>query len=89
MKSLGLTPLKLRPKEGLAVMKWHCAVMTALACLAFDRAAYLAQLTSRITALASLALKGNSHHFDDILFSVKPHPGQQQVAAWIRGFKSC
>ncbi|EWH05243.1 MULTISPECIES: HAL/PAL/TAL family ammonia-lyase [Pseudoalteromonas] len=84
MKSLGLTPLKLRPKEGLAVMN-GTAVMTALACLAFDRAAYLAQLTSRITALASLALKGNSHHFDDILFSVKPHPGQQQVAAWIRG----
>ena len=60
------------------------AVMTALACLAFDRANYLAKLASRITALSSLALKGNSHHFDEILFSVKPHPGQQQVAKWIR-----
>ena len=84
MQELGLKPLKLRPKEGLAVMN-GTAVMTALACLAYDRADYLAKLTSRITALASLALKGNSHHFDDILFSVKPHPGQQQVAAWIRG----
>jgi histidine ammonia-lyase len=84
MDELSLTPLTLRPKEGLAVMN-GTAVMTGLACLAFDRTAYLAKLTSRITALASLALKGNSHHFDEILFSVKPHPGQQQIASWIRG----
>ena len=38
------------------------------------------KLMTRITALSSLALKGNSHHFDDILFSVKPHPGQINVA---------
>ncbi|ALS35043.1 histidine ammonia-lyase [Pseudoalteromonas translucida KMM 520] len=83
MQEVGLTPLVLRPKEGLAVMN-GTAVMTALACLAFDRANYLAKLASRITAIASLALKGNSHHFDEILFSVKPHPGQQQIARWIR-----
>lgn len=83
MQAAGLKPLTLRPKEGLAVMN-GTAVMTALACLAFDRANYLAKLASRITALSSLALKGNSHHFDEILFSVKPHPGQQQVAKWIR-----
>lgn len=78
-----LQPIKLRPKEGLAVMN-GTAVMTALAALAFDRANYLTKLCSRITSLASLALQGNSHHFDEILFSVKPHVGQQQVAKWIR-----
>lgn len=83
MTELGLSPLTLRPKEGLAVMN-GTAVMTALACLAYERAEYLTRLSSRITALMSLALKGNSHHFDDILFSVKPHQGQNQVAAWIR-----
>jgi histidine ammonia-lyase len=83
MKSLGLTPLVLRPKEGLAIMN-GTAVMTAIACLAFDRAQYIAKIASRITALSSLAMKGNSHHFDEILFSVKPHLGQQQVASWIR-----
>lgn len=83
MKRLDLTPLTLRPKEGLAVMN-GTAVMTALACLAYNRAEYLVRLSSRITALTSLALKGNSHHFDEILFSVKPHKGQQQVAKWIR-----
>jgi len=83
LKEQGLDPITLRPKEGLAVMN-GTAVMTALSCLAYDRAQYLSKLASRITAFSSLALKGNSHHFDDILFSVKPHPGQGQIAAWIR-----
>ena len=80
----GLTPITLRPKEGLAIMN-GTAVMTALACQAFDRAEYASKLMTRITALSSIALKGNSHHFDDILFSVKPHPGQQNVARRIQG----
>ena len=83
MREVGLTPLVLRPKEGLAIMN-GTAVMTAVACLAFDRANYLTKLAARITAMASLSIQGNSHHFDEILFSVKPHPGQQQVATWIR-----
>ncbi|WP_444998340.1 HAL/PAL/TAL family ammonia-lyase [Aliikangiella sp. IMCC44359] len=78
-----IEPLKLRPKEGLAVMN-GTAVMTALACIAYKRAEYLTRLCSRITSLCSLALKGNSNHFDDLLFSVKPHPGQNQIAEWIR-----
>lgn len=82
-KLVGLAPITLRPKEGLAIMN-GTAVMTALACSAYSRAEYLAKLMTRITALASLALKGNSNHFDDILFSVKPHPGQNQIAAWIQ-----
>lgn len=79
----GLQPIQLKPKEGLAIMN-GTAVMTAIACLAYDRAEYLVRLASRITSLALLAVKGNGNHFDDLLFSVKPHPGQNQVAAWIR-----
>ena len=84
----GITPLRLRPKEGLAIMN-GTAVMTALACLAYSRAEYLTRLTTRITALASFALDGNAHHFDATLFSVKPHPGQQGVAAWLRQDLPC
>ncbi len=80
---LGITPLQLRPKEGLALMN-GTAVMTGLACLAFVRAEYLSQLSTRITALSSLALLGNANHFDPTLFAVKPHPGQNLVAARIR-----
>ena len=79
----GISPLTLRPKEALAIMN-GTAVMTALACLAYSRAEYLTRLCSRITSLCSLALEGNSNHFDDILFAAKPHPGQGQIAEWIR-----
>lgn len=79
----GLVAHKLRPKEALALMN-GTAVMTGLACIAFSRAEYLARLASRITSLAALALKSNAFHFSKELFDVKPHPGQAEVAYWIR-----
>ncbi|WP_164691480.1 HAL/PAL/TAL family ammonia-lyase, partial [Pseudomonas viridiflava] len=82
-RELGWTPLVLRPKEALALMN-GTAVMTGLACLAFARADYLLQLATRITAMNVVALQGNPEHFDERLFAAKPHPGQTQVAAWLR-----
>jgi histidine ammonia-lyase len=79
----GVTPLRLRPKEALAIMN-GTAVMTGLACLNYIRAEYLSRLVTRISALASFALDGNAEHFDETLFAVKPHPGQQAVAGWLR-----
>ena len=83
LRERGITPLTLRPKEGLAIMN-GTAVMTALGCLAFRRAQYLSQLATRITAFSVLAVAGNPHHFDATLFAAKPHPGQQRVAARLR-----
>ena len=80
---LNIEPLVLKPKEGLAIMN-GTAAMTGIACLAYQRAEYLSRLTTRITSLASIALKGNAYHFDEKLFSVKPHPGQNRVAERIR-----
>lgn len=80
---LSITPLLLRPKEGLAIMN-GTAVMTGLACFAFHRASYLASLSTRITAMVTLSTKGNAHHFDETLFKVKPHLGSQRVAARLR-----
>ncbi len=82
-EELGITPLKLRPKEGLAIMT-GTAVMTALACLAWTRADYLSRLATRLTACNVFAIAGNEHHYDDVLFKVKPHAGQQRVAARVR-----
>ena len=82
-RQLGVAPLVLRPKEGLALMN-GTSVMTALAALAFRRCDYLMRLTTRITALMSRALGGNSAHFDELLFAAKPHPGMQQIAGWLR-----
>ncbi|HQQ62828.1 MAG TPA: aromatic amino acid ammonia-lyase [Pseudomonadales bacterium] len=80
---IGIEPLLLRPKEGLAIMN-GTAVMTALACMAYKRADYLLQLGARITSMVSVAIQGNASHFDEWLFDAKPHPGQQKIAGWIR-----
>ncbi|MHB1544773.1 MAG: HAL/PAL/TAL family ammonia-lyase [Gammaproteobacteria bacterium] len=79
---VGLARLTFKPKEGLALMN-GTSVMTALACLAWERAEYLARLATRITAMASLAMDGNRGHFSPGLFAAKPHAGLQQVAEWI------
>lgn len=83
LAGIGMKPLKLRPKEGLALMN-GTAVMTALACLAWHRAQYLSKIASRLTAYAVMATDGNAYHFDETLFSAKPHPGQQEIAARLR-----
>ncbi len=80
---LGTVPYMLKPKEALALMN-GTAVMTAIACLAWQRADYLSRLSVKVTALCVAGLAGNAYHFDEMLFSVKPHAGQQQVAAWLR-----
>ena len=83
LQQAGLTPLTLKPKEGLAIMN-GTAVMTAVACLAWSRAEYLAGLCCRLTSLVSVAVNGNACHFDEKLFSVKPHAGQIRAARRIR-----
>ncbi len=82
-KDLKIEPHHLRPKEALALMN-GTAVMTALAIEACYRAEYLGSLAARLTAMTSLALQGNPHHFDQILCEAKPHPGQNKIASFIR-----
>ena len=81
--AIGIEPLRLRPKEGLAIMN-GTAVMTALACLAWQRADTVSRLATRLTACNVVASAGNAHHYDEALFEVKPHVGQQRVAARLR-----
>ena len=59
--------------------------MTALACLAAERASRLARLAAALTAVASEVTRGNPGHFDARIFAWKPHPGTERVAAWFRG----
>ncbi|MDV7341027.1 aromatic amino acid ammonia-lyase [Terasakiella sp. A23] len=80
---LDIKPLVMRPKEALAIMN-GTAVMTAMAVTAFKKADYLARLCSRLTTLTSIGLLGNPEHFDEVLFSAKPHPGQAEIAKRVR-----
>jgi histidine ammonia-lyase len=79
----GLEPLALRPKESLAIMN-GTSVMTALACVAFERGRQLARTVCTLTAMASDVLRGEPGHFDARIFAAKPHPGQALAARWIR-----
>ena len=85
LQELGVKPYKFRPKEAIAIMN-GTAVMNAVAALAFMRAEYAANMACKITAMNSLAIKGNAYHFDKRLFSVKPHPGQNYAAEKIRKY---
>ncbi len=84
LRAISRAPITLKPKEGLALMN-GTSVMTALTCLAWERAEYLVRLVTRITSMACLALGSNPEHFAPGLFSAKPHHGPQRVAAWIFG----
>ena len=79
----GLKPIEFHPKESLTIMN-GTGVMTALTCLAFDKARNLARLAASLTAMASDVMRGNRAHFDDRIFAAKPHPGQRACARWIR-----
>jgi histidine ammonia-lyase len=83
LAELGKTPYQFRPKEAIAIMN-GTAVMNAVAALAFSDAEYLADLACRITAMNSIALKGNAYHFNRRLFELKPHSGQALAAEKIR-----
>ena len=83
LASAGLAPLKLLPKESLALMN-GTSMMTGLACLAYRRARELARLASALTAVGCEVLGGNPSHFDERIFALKPHPGQAACARWIR-----
>jgi histidine ammonia-lyase len=83
LAELGLEPMKLLPKESLALMN-GTSMMTGLACLCFERAERLARLAAAITAMIVDATHGNRDHFDPRIFALKPHPGQALCAEWIR-----
>lgn len=83
LKAEGLSPLSLKPKEGLALMN-GTAVMTALAIEAYFRYEYLCRLSCRISAQNALALGSNIDHFNENLFALKAHAGQQLAALRMR-----
>ncbi len=83
LAEVGLVPLSLGPRESLAIMN-GTAVMTALGCIAWDRARRLARMATALTAAVSDVTHGNPEHFDARVFAWKPHPGSEQCAQWLR-----
>jgi phenylalanine ammonia-lyase len=77
---LGLEPLELQPKEGLALNNGTGAC-TGVAANACARALDLASLALGIHALYAQALLSTDQSFHPYIHQVKPHPGQIWTAA--------
>jgi len=76
---LGMQPLQLEAKEGLALIN-GTSFMSAFAVLAAANAAELAHVAELCSALAVEALGGNRGHYAAFLSAHKPHPGQVATA---------
>lgn len=83
-RELGVEPLRLEPKEGLAILNGTC-FMTGIAALAVLDAERLARIADLCTALTCEALTAVGGPFHPFIADVKPHPGQARSAAQIRG----
>lgn len=80
---VGLTPLTLGPKEGLALLNGtQCSTALALAGLFAAEAAFAAGLAAG--ALSVDALKGSDAPFDARIHALRGQPGQIAVAARLR-----
>lgn len=82
---LGLAPLRLAPKDTIALVN-GTSFSTALAALVTGRIDDLVIAAEAATALATEALLGNRGHFAAFLNERKPHPGQVASGERIRSF---
>lgn len=80
LERLGLPPLKLEPKEGLAMIN-GTAVMSGMAANCLHDARTILALGMGAHALAIQALRGSNQSFHPFIHTHKPHPGQRWVAA--------
>ena len=83
LKRLKLKPLKLKPKEGLAIVN-GTTFSTAIAANNIVAARDLVGLTLATHALMARALIAHGSPFADFVHKCKPHPGQLWVAETMR-----
>ena len=80
LNRLGLQPLPLLPKEGLAMMN-GTSVMTGIAANCVYDARVLLALSMGAHALAIQGLYGTNQSFHPFIHDRKPHPGQKWAAS--------
>ncbi|MBD1903920.1 aromatic amino acid ammonia-lyase [Funiculus sociatus GB2-A5] len=80
LEKLGLEPLQLLPKEGLAMMN-GTSVMTGIAANCVYDTKVLLALSVGAHALAIQGLNGTNQSFHPFIHQLKPHSGQKWAAA--------
>ena len=80
LQKLGLEPLQLLPKEGLAMMN-GTSVMTGIAANCVQDTRILLALSVGIHALTIQGLEGTNQSFHEYIHKLKPHSGQVWTAS--------
>nr|XP_006825988.1 PREDICTED: histidine ammonia-lyase [Saccoglossus kowalevskii] len=83
LEANNLKPIKLGPKEGLALIN-GTQLITAIGALALERAEVIAKQADVVAALTLEVLKGTTRAFDSDIHASRPHKGQRDVAARFR-----
>jgi len=83
LQDLGLKPLRLEAKEGLALIN-GTQFMTAYAVHCLLRIQQLLVTADVVAALTLESIRGSAAPFDARIHEARPHPGQQKVAARMR-----
>ncbi|RWS07028.1 histidine ammonia-lyase-like protein [Dinothrombium tinctorium] len=83
LESHNLSPIKPKPKEGLALLN-GTQLITSIGAEALEKAAAIAKQADIVAALSIEVLKGTTCAFDSHIHQVRPHRGQVNVARRIR-----
>jgi histidine ammonia-lyase len=83
LQSLGLAPLRLKSKEGLALIN-GTQFMAAHAVHALLRITDLLKVADLTAAMTLEAMRGSATPFDARIHASRPHPGQQETADNVR-----
>ncbi|HAZ27096.1 TPA: histidine ammonia-lyase [Candidatus Acetothermia bacterium] len=84
LRRAGLTPLaELAPKEGLALLNGTAYMLSHLF-LGWTHGWRALRAGLAVAALSFQALRGHVEALDRRIHAARPHPGQVQVAAWLR-----
>lgn len=83
LASVGLKPIRLAAKEGLALIN-GTQMMTAFAALAVHQAMALCKLADVVAGMSVEALRGSDTPFDPRIHKLRPYKGQIAVARSMR-----
>lgn len=83
LKSAGLVPLELGPKDGLAIVSAN-ALSAGMGALVLYEIRKLLELADLVYALSLEGLRGNVSPLDEGILRVRPYPGLLESAARVR-----
>jgi histidine ammonia-lyase len=84
LRRAGIEPLTLAAKEGISLINGTQA-MLAIGCLELEAARVLVDSADTICAMTLDALRGTPRAFDERIHRARPHAGQLESAARLRG----